>query len=363
MPEVHLRNVCKSYGSFNVCRDVCLEIHDSEFVTLLGASGCGKTTTLNMIAGLDNVTSGEILMNGENVNDREPVDRDVAMVFQNYALYPHMTVAENIGFNLKLRGVGKSEIAKRVQRTAQALDLARFLDRRPSQLSGGQQQRVAIGRAIVREPKVFLFDEPFSNLDADLRIRMRGEVRALHDRYKTTSVFVTHDQEEALSISDRIAVMRGGQVEQFDTPENVYSRPETAYVAQFIGHPTIEITSAEIRHTDGQLRLFAGEAEFALTDAQAHALGQSTGEISVAVRPEFVALGESGIRVVIDEVQPVGPSTVIRLKWNGGSMFARVNGIVRPVIGTTTHIRIDEGNFMFFDRKTMRRIQTERGKN
>jgi multiple sugar transport system ATP-binding protein len=218
LTPVELRNVSKAFGNHTVCHDVNLSIGDREFVTLLGSSGCGKTTTLNMVAGLEDCTSGDILMNGERVNDLSPVQRDVAMVFQNYALYPHMTVAQNIGFTLKMRGLSRDEIRTRVARIAQSLELSALLERLPSQLSGGQQQRVAIGRALVRQPRVFLFDEPFSNLDAGLRVRMRAEVKELHQNLGVTSIFVTHDQEEAMSISDRIAVMNEGRVEQFARP-------------------------------------------------------------------------------------------------------------------------------------------------
>ncbi|MEI7601665.1 MAG: ABC transporter ATP-binding protein, partial [Aestuariivirga sp.] len=241
MPSIELIDINKSYGAVHVCKGINLTIADREFVTLLGSSGCGKTTTLNMIAGLDDPTSGDILMDGRRVNDLEPVGRDVAMVFQNYALYPHMTVAGNMGFNLRLRNFSPAEIHERVGAAASALDLSHVLDRYPNQLSGGQQQRVAIGRAIVRHPKVFLFDEPFSNLDAALRNRMRAEVKELHLRLGVTSIFVTHDQEEALSISDRVAIMRDGSVEQFGTPEDVYANPETVEVARFIGTPQVEI--------------------------------------------------------------------------------------------------------------------------
>ncbi len=299
MPHIKLIDVSKSYGSVQVCRNVSLEIRVREFVTLLGSSGCGKTTTLNMIGGLDEVTSGDILMDGKRVNDLEPIDRDVAMVFQNYALYPHMTVAQNIGFNLKLKGIAAEEIARRVKAAAAALDLDHLLDRYPSQLSGGQQQRVAIGRAIIREPKVFLFDEPFSNLDASLRNRMRGEVKDLHSRLGVTSIFVTHDQEEALSISDRIAVMRAGAIEQFGTPEDVYARPETAYVAQFIGHPQVEILPAELSTSGSMHHAVCGAARFPLDDRQASALARFKNGFQMTIRPEHVRLSDAGIPVTV----------------------------------------------------------------
>ena len=240
MTPVELKNISKSFGLQTVCSDVNLAVREGEFVTLLGSSGCGKTTTLNMVAGLEDPTSGDIVMSGRRVNDLSPVARDVAMVFQNYALYPHMTVAQNIGFNLKMRRMFGSQIQARVSKVATALELSNLLERLPSQLSGGQQQRVAIGRALVREPKVFLFDEPFSNLDAGLRVKMRAEVKELHQRLGVTSLFVTHDQEEAMAISDRIAVMNRGRVEQFGTPEEIYGRPNTRYVAGFIGSPRVE---------------------------------------------------------------------------------------------------------------------------
>jgi ABC-type sugar transport system ATPase subunit len=356
VPEIRLVNVSKSYGAVEVCRGIDLDIADREFVTILGSSGCGKTTTLNMIAGLDEITSGDILMAGRRVNDLEPIDRDVAMVFQNYALYPHMTVAENIGFNLRLRGIAASEIAVRVKAVAAALDLGRLVDRFPSQLSGGQQQRVAIGRAIVRQPKVFLFDEPFSNLDAALRNRMRGEVKELHSRLGVTSIFVTHDQEEALSISDRIAVMRQGAVEQFGTPEDVYARPATTYVATFIGNPQIEILQAEIVEQGGTCHAVCGDAKFALNPAQSAALRDRKGKVDLSIRPEHVGLGGSGITAKVRDVQPVGPSTVVSLAWSGGRAVARLNGIVRLAVGSTVHAMFDTRHLMFFDRDGGQRI-------
>jgi multiple sugar transport system ATP-binding protein len=356
MPEISLVDVCKSYGAVEVCRNINLTIKDREFVTLLGSSGCGKTTTLNMIGGLDEVTSGDILMDGRRVNALEPIDRDVAMVFQNYALYPHMTVAQNIGFNLKLRGLLPAEIDKRVRNAAEALDLAALLERYPSQLSGGQQQRVAIGRAIVRSPKVFLFDEPFSNLDAALRNRMRGEVKELHARLGVTSIFVTHDQEEALSISDRIAIMRKGSVEQFGSPEEVYATPATTYVARFIGNPQIDVQDAELSDSNGQTSVAIGAASLLLDAQQSSALKRHPGKVSVAIRPEHVTLAEAGISARVQDVQPVGPSTVVALDWSGGSALARLSGIVRIARGANVHVKLDTSHLMFFDRDSGKRI-------
>ena len=352
MPAIRLINVTKSYGAIEVCRSINLEINDREFVTLLGPSGCGKTTTLNLIGGLDEVTSGEILMGGKRVNDLEPIERDVAMVFQNYALYPHMTVAQNIGFNLKLRGITDTEINKRVRATAAALDLSELLNRYPSQLSGGQQQRVAIGRATVRQPKVFLFDEPFSNLDAALRNHMRGEVKELHSRLGVTSIFVTHDQEEALSISDRIAIMRRGRIEQFGSPEKVYAQPATTYVAKFIGHPQIEILPAEIVEELGATYAIIGSAKLKLNDVQARCLRAHRGQVDLSIRPEHIRLDSAGIPVIVRDVQPVGPSTIIRVAWKGGSSVVRLNGIVRLAVGASVNIALDTNHLLFFDRSS-----------
>lgn len=357
MPSIDLVDINKSFGPVDVCRDINLAIADREFVTLLGSSGCGKTTTLNMIAGLDEPTSGDILMDGRRVNGLEPVDRDVAMVFQNYALYPHMTVAGNMGFNLKLRGLSSNEIHERVTAAASALDLSHVLDRYPNQLSGGQQQRVAIGRAIVRRPKVFLFDEPFSNLDAALRNRMRAEVKELHARLGVTSIFVTHDQEEALSISDRVAIMRNGSVEQFGTPEDVYANPETVEVARFIGTPQVEILKCAVERNGSGMALRCGSAVLPITPDRANALGSKT--VLVTIRPEHVVLGAQGILATISDVQPVGPSTLVKLSWEGGAIMARLNGIVRLTPGETAHFSIDPSQLMFFDVESGRRIKTK----
>ena len=356
MPAIRLVKVTKSFGSVEVCRNIDIEILDTEFVTLLGPSGCGKTTTLNLIGGLDDVTSGDIFMDDRRVNGLEPIDRDVAMVFQNYALYPHMTVAQNIGFNLRLKRAAPTEIERRVKATADALGLLALLDRYPSELSGGQQQRVAIGRAIVREPKVFLFDEPFSNLDAALRNHMRGEVKQLHSRLGVTSIFVTHDQEEALSISDRIAIMRNGMIEQFAPPEEVYARPATKYVATFIGHPRIEIVPVALEQRSNKLYARAGVAEFPLSDPQSRALVNHRGEVDLSIRPEHISLTGSGLPVQVVDSQPVGPATLIRCEWDGGAAVARLNGIVALAHGTKIQLSFKTENFLFFDRLSGKRI-------
>ncbi|QIG50233.1 ATP-binding cassette domain-containing protein [Nordella sp. HKS 07] len=350
MAAIELRNVSKVFGAYTACRDVNLSIREGEFVTLLGASGCGKTTTLNMVAGLDDASSGDILMNGRRVNDLSPVERDVAMVFQNYALYPHMTVARNIGFTLKMRGLPPAEIKARVEKVASALELSTMLDRLPAQLSGGQQQRVAIGRALVREPRYFLFDEPFSNLDANLRLKMRAEVKELHQRLGVTSIFVTHDQEEAMSISDRIAVMNGGRIEQLGTPEEIYARPATRYVATFIGSPRLELAAGETG-ADGTIRV--GSAAIPL--AAGGKLGPGL-PVDFGVRPEHVRLGEEGIPATVRLVQPVGPTTHVTLDWEGGTLLASLPGFVRLSPGMPVKALIDSRHLLVFDRQSGERL-------
>src|SRR5499433_355060 len=246
MAEVTLRNVVKSFGDVEAVRSINLDIPDNEFVVLVGPSGCGKSTTLRMIAGLEEVTSGNISIGGEVVNDVPPKDRDIAMVFQNYALYPHMTVFENMSFGLRLRKFPKAEIKERVQGAARILDITELLDRRPKQLSGGQRQRVAMGRAIVRNPKVFLFDEPLSNLDAKLRVQMRTEIKKIHQTVTTTTVYVTHDQVEAMTLADRVVIMNDGRIDQIGTPHEVYHSPKTQFVAGFIGSPTMNFLSCRL---------------------------------------------------------------------------------------------------------------------
>jgi multiple sugar transport system ATP-binding protein len=354
LTPVELRNVSKAFGNHTVCHDVNLSIGDREFVTLLGSSGCGKTTTLNMVAGLEDCTSGDILMNGERVNDLSPVQRDVAMVFQNYALYPHMTVAQNIGFTLKMRGLSRDEIRTQVARIAQSLELSALLERLPSQLSGGQQQRVAIGRALVRKPRVFLFDEPFSNLDAGLRVRMRAEVKELHQNLGVTSIFVTHDQEEAMSISDRIAVMNEGRVEQFGAPEEIYTSPKTRYVASFIGSPRIDLFTGEIVKLSGGLACRVGSVDLPLPWMPDRF--PSGRKVEIGARAEHVRLGEGGLAAVVRLVQPVGPATHVTLDWQSGNLTASLPGFVRLNPGSPVIAGIDPEHLLVFDRETGQRL-------
>src|SRR5712664_1695133 len=253
MAQVMLRKVIKKYDEVLAVRGIDLDIFDKEFVVLVGPSGCGKSTTLRMIAGLEEITDGEILIGGDVVNDLPPKDRDIAMVFQNYALYPHMTVFENMSFGLRLKKFPKAEIKQRVDNAARILDITELLDRKPRQLSGGQRQRVAMGRAIVRTPKVFLFDEPLSNLDAKLRVQMRTEIKKVHQKVKTTTVYVTHDQIEAMTLADRVVVMNFGRIEQIGTPHEVYHRPQTRFVAGFIGSPAMNFLSCRLVENNGGL--------------------------------------------------------------------------------------------------------------
>ncbi len=356
MTRIELIDVVKRYGGVNACDGVDLVIEEGEFVSLLGPSGCGKSTTLNLIAGLDDVTSGVILMNDRRVNELSPYERDVAMVFQQYALYPHMTVAENIGFTLRLRKRPKQEIRDRVARVADLLELTPLLNRLPRELSGGQQQRVAIGRAVIREPGVFLFDEPFSNLDAALRVRMRSEVRQLHDRLGVTSVFVTHDQEEAMSISDRIAVMRLGKVEQLGSPEEIYAAPKTRYVAQFVGSPRMDILTGELVRDAAGPALRLGNLEIALPAWIANAT--STGVIELGIRPEHIAIVEDGLPAIVQLVQPIGPETHITVGWDGmdETLTARVPGLARYHHGDLVRIALRPDAIIFFDPETGKRI-------
>ena len=355
MADVQLVGVSKRFGTVFACADVNLEIADGEFVTLLGPSGCGKTTTLNLLAGLEDVTSGEVRIGGRVVNDLGPFERDIAMVFQNYALYPHMTVAENIGFTLRLRKRPKEEIRTRVAQVAETLELGQLSDRLPRELSGGQQQRVALGRAHIREPAVFLFDEPFSNLDAALRVRMRTEIKELHQRLRVTSVFVTHDQEEAMSISDRVAVMRAGRVEQVGTPDEVYARPDSTYVARFIGSPQVDLLSGDwVATADGGAGYRVGSLTFPVPAGVATRLAGSP--VDMAIRPEHVTLDLAAAGAVVRVVQPLGPMTTVTVAWEGGTLTARLPGMAHLPPSAAVGVGLDPDHLLFFDRTSGRRI-------
>src|SRR5438046_7286154 len=291
MAEVALRNVSKKYDEVEAVRNVNLEIPDKEFLVLVGPSGCGKSTTLRMIAGLEEVSGGDIFIGTEKVNDVPPKDRDIAMVFQNYALYPHMTVFENMSFGLRLRRVPKPEIRERVEHAAKILDITDLLQRRPKQLSGGQRQRVAMGRAIVRNPKVFLFDEPLSNLDAKLRVQMRTEIKRVHQQVKTTTVYVTHDQVDAMTLADRVVVMNGGNIEQVGTPHQLYHNPRTRFVAGFIGSPAMNFIPCRMEEANGGLSIrLTNELAFPVPPARAaqYQGSKQNGKLLLGLRREYL---------------------------------------------------------------------------
>ena len=308
MATVDIRGVKKAYGATQVIHGVDVDIRDGEFVVLVGPSGCGKSTLLRMIAGLENITGGEILIGNRVINEMPPKERDIAMVFQNYALYPHMTVADNMGFSLKLRKAPKAEIEGRVKRAAEILNLSKLLDRYPRQLSGGQRQRVAMGRAIVRDPQVFLFDEPLSNLDAQLRVQMRTEIKELHQRLKTTTVYVTHDQIEAMTMADKIVVMHDGIVEQIGAPLDLYDRPANQFVAGFIGSPSMNFIPGTVR-LNGTARVeTANGVALPVADASTVADGQ---KVVYGLRPEHVRLDPAGVPAQVVVTEPTGSEILV----------------------------------------------------
>src|SRR5438445_490299 len=321
MAQVTLRKVIKKYDEVLAVRGIDLDITDKEFIVLVGPSGCGKSTTLRMIAGLEEITGGDIAIGGNVVNDVPPKDRDIAMVFQNYALYPHMNVYENMSFGLKLKRTPKDEIDRRVKQAAQILDITELLDRKPKQLSGGQRQRVAMGRAIVRDPKVFLFDEPLSNLDAKLRVQMRTEIKRVHQKVRTTTVYVTHDQVEAMTLADRVVVMNRGKVEQIGTANDVYHTPATRFVAGFIGSPAMNFIPCRLEETEGISQIHLSDAivltvpETKAARYQPHA---GRNGITFGLRPEHLTEAKPNgerhlayIDAVIEVVEPMGMETLV----------------------------------------------------
>jgi multiple sugar transport system ATP-binding protein len=349
MAAVRFDNVIKRYGPVSVIEDLSLEIHDHEFMVLVGPSGCGKSTALRMIAGLEEITAGTISIGDRVVNELQPKDRDTAMVFQTYALYPHMNVRENMAFGLKMRKTPKDEISRRVNDAATILGITPLLDRKPKQLSGGQRQRVALGRAIVRQPAVFLFDEPLSNLDAKLRVQMRAEITKLQQRLETTAVYVTHDQVEAMTMGHRIAVMNAGRIEQVGTPLEVYDRPASVFVAQFIGTPPMNFFPAKVH--DGRL-----EAEsFSVP------LGRQIGstEVLVGIRPESFRGSAAQIPAKVELVEMVGHEAVVHLRAGEIPLIATYEAHQAPKLGETTTLGVDVTRMHLFDRATEKRIPTE----
>jgi multiple sugar transport system ATP-binding protein len=356
MASVEIRDARKAFGTAHVLHGVSVQIVDGEFVVLVGPSGCGKSTLLRMIAGLESITGGEILIDDRVVNNVPPKERDIAMVFQNYALYPHMTVAENMGFSLRLKNAPAAEISQKVRNAADILGLAPYMDRYPRQLSGGQRQRVAMGRAIVRNPKVFLFDEPLSNLDAKLRVAMRAEVKLLHQRLKTTTVYVTHDQIEAMTMADKIVVMNDGRVEQIGPPLELYDKPVNRFVAGFIGSPAMNFLNGRIA-VNGAGASFESEGEIHVPlDRTTHI---SDGlPVVLGVRPEHLTLSQSGIDAEVEVVEPTGSEIqIIARAANGDEVVAvfRERRMFEP--GEKIRLTPVSGTVHLFDRSTGVRIQ------
>jgi multiple sugar transport system ATP-binding protein len=353
MASVDFVDVRKSFGTHSVIKGVTIDIADGEFVILVGPSGCGKSTLLRMLAGLENISAGEIRIGGKIVNNLPPKDRDIAMVFQNYALYPHMTVAENMGFSLKLKGADKAEIAKRVKPAADILGLTQLLDRYPRQLSGGQRQRVAMGRAIVRDPQVFLFDEPLSNLDAKLRVAMRAEIKELHQRLKTTTVYVTHDQIEAMTMADRIVVMHDGVVEQIGAPLDLYDRPANLFVAGFIGSPAMNMLKGRLDPSDPHKFITEDGTTLPVAKPPEAAKGK---ELVYGLRPEGMRLDGGGVPAQVVVIEPTGAETQMLVKLAGADIACvfRERATARP--GEMVNLSIDAAAIHLFDAESGRRL-------
>ena len=350
MATLQLNNVKKRFGDNEVIHGVSIDINDGEFIVIVGPSGCGKSTLLRMVAGLESVSDGDVLIGEDRVNDKEPMDRNIAMVFQNYALYPHMSVRQNMAYGLKIAKVPKPEIERKVAEAARLLQLEDYLDRKPRQLSGGQRQRVAMGRAIVREPAVFLFDEPLSNLDAKLRVQMRLEIKQLQSKLGITSLYVTHDQVEAMTMADRMIVMNGGVAEQIGSPLEVYQQPQTLFAAQFIGSPAMNIVDGRI--DNGRLTL-ENQAEFPCNSAH-------QGDVVVGIRPEHLSSDDNGpLEMQVNLAEPLGANTLLhgRLSNGGGEFTASLSGVHQLADSAQSmRLSVAADNIHLFDRTTGQRI-------
>lgn len=355
MAEINIRNVSKSFGKTKIMEGVDLNIRNGEFVVILGPSGCGKSTLLRLIAGLEEISGGEIAIGGTVVNDLEPRERGCAMVFQNYALYPHMTVAENIGYALKVQGIAKAERLARIEATAKSVGLSEYLDRRPGQLSGGQRQRVAMARAIIREPKVFLFDEPLSNLDAKLRVQMRHEIRRIHNHVRATSVFVTHDQHEGMTLADRLVIMNKGTIEQIGTPDEIYDRPASTYVAGFVGSPAMNFLPATVMRDTAHLRLEDGQMLPPLP-------GLATKPdqlVQIGIRPEklrIVAEGQGALRARFQFQEELGSARIYHLSIEDIPISVMSEEKLSLAEGAEVGLRIADGAMHLFDGASGRRV-------
>ncbi len=354
MAEVSVKQLCKSYGDTAVIHGIDVDIADGEFVVLVGPSGCGKSTLLRMIAGLENVTSGDITIGNQRVNNLSPSQRDMAMVFQSYALYPHKTVEANMGFSLKLQKMDKAEVKRRVADAAEILGLTPYLKRYPRALSGGQRQRVAMGRAIVRDPQVFLFDEPLSNLDAKLRVQMRTEIRELHQRLRTTTVYVTHDQIEAMTMADKIVVLNGGHVEQVGRPLDLYDRPTNKFVASFIGSPAMNLIDCKVTNIASETaEISLGASRLAFPARDGLSVGQS---ISLGVRPEHLSLAEEGLEAKVRVVEPTGSEIHVVFQFQDQDITAIFRDRHTLAPGDIVHLAVDLAQAHLFDGQTGYRL-------
>jgi multiple sugar transport system ATP-binding protein len=359
MAEVIVRKLNKKFDLTHVVKDVDLQIHDKEFVVFVGPSGCGKTTTLRMIAGLEAITSGDVLIDDTIVNDVPPMDRDIAMVFQNYALYPHMSVAGNMAFGLKMRKFEKSEIESRIKRAADILGIGDLLHRKPRQLSGGQRQRVALGRAIVRDPKVFLFDEPLSNLDAKLRVQMRVELKKLHERLGTTAIYVTHDQVEAMTLGDRVVVMKDGLVQQVGEPLELYNTPANRFVAGFIGSPAMNFADVTLAASNGKVWAEAPGLRIGLPEPVAHRVnGRNGGKATVGIRPEDIHIAgpadpaELCFDVEVEVVEQLGSEILLDTRVGNSTFVASVDPTLRTRVHDRLKLAMNPARLHLFDAQT-----------
>jgi multiple sugar transport system ATP-binding protein len=361
MANLQVRGVHKRFGATPILHGVDIDVADGEFLTLVGPSGCGKSTLLRLIAGLEEISDGEIQIGGRRVNEVPPKDRDIAMVFQNYALYPHMRVSDNMAFALEMRRESKSNITARVKSAASILGIESLLDRYPRQLSGGQRQRVAMGRAIVRDPQVFLFDEPLSNLDAKLRVAMRAEIKDLHQRLKTTTIYVTHDQIEAMTMADRIVVMRAGFIEQIGTPLELYDCPANVFVATFIGSPAMNLLAADLKRaeTGGELRLASGQS-LKMPSGLKPPDSEAVRPIHLGIRPEHVDLAQDGVPATIVVIEPTGSETqvLVRIAESDETVMICLRERLPLVPGESVRLRLRLDKAHLFDRETGMRIET-----